>query len=349
MSTLPAGCEVLRVSRQVTSFDVARLAGVSQPTVSRALRNLSSVSPETKDRVRAAAAQLSYLPSYRGRALSTQTTRRVAVVSEELTNPFYPELVEPIRLALKGGAYATVVMSDAAGALTVEELADGSFDGVILTTSRRNATLPQQLVDRAIPHVLVNRVVDGGHSASVSIDNVMGGALLGNLLARLGHRRIASIEGPHDTSTGRDRALGLQRGLANHGLFVPAELRRSTTFNHDAGRACARELLSMDRSVSAIACGNDVQALGSLSAARELGIAVPSQLTIVGFDDIPMAGWPLISLTTVRCDLRVLGRLTVQLLLRQMESGVVQRHRRVLTPTLVLRDSHAPPAGRRPV
>ncbi|WP_213451289.1 LacI family DNA-binding transcriptional regulator [Rhizomonospora bruguierae] len=328
---------------KVTSFDVARLAGVSQPTVSRALRDLPSVSPQTKERVRAAARQLAYIPHDQGRALSTRTTRRVAVVSEALTNPFYPQLLEPLRGALERNGYATVVVTDGDGDLAGEVLADGSFDGVVLTTARRGSTVARELARRAVPHVLANRVLDEPESPSVAMDNPAGGAAVGRFVATLGHRRIASIEGPDDTSTGRDRALGLRRGLREHGLRIHAGLVRQVPFDHDSGRAATRELLQRDEPPTAIVCGNDVLAFGALSAARELGVDVPGALTVVGFDDIALSSWPVINLTTVHCDLDALGRRAVDLLLAQLRGGRVAGHD-VLAPTLVLRGTHGPPA-----
>ena len=144
--------------QQVTSFEVARLAGVSQPTVSRALRNLPGASPETRARVMAAARELSYIPSASGRVLSTSRTRRVAVVVEELTNPYYPQLVEPLRRELaEHGLRMVLVTHTEQGPVGVTELADGSYDGAILTTTERRSSLPRDLTERGIPHVLANR------------------------------------------------------------------------------------------------------------------------------------------------------------------------------------------------
>ncbi len=328
--------------RKVTSVDVARRAGVSQPTVSRALRNLPGASPETIARVRRAALELAYIPSESGRALALQRTGRIAVVSEELTNPYYPELVEPIRRRLAERELRTVLVTDSQnGAVTIEALADGSYDGVVLTTTLRSSTLPRDLTERAIPHVLVNRVLDHPESPSCSIDNAAGARLIANLLADLGHRRIGSIQGPTTTSTGRERGEVLRTSLKGLGRPLRRELVRRVAFGHDAGRLAAHELLRREPRPTAIVCGNDVIALGVLSAARELGIDVPGQLTVVGFDDIPMASWPLVDLTTVRCDLPQLAAVAVDLLTAEMattRSPVLVR----IPPELRLRGTHAP-------
>lgn len=336
------------MAKTVTGHDVARLAGVSQATVSRALRNVPGTSPETRAAVLAAAEALNYLPSDSGRALSTQRTRRVAVVAAELTNPYYPELIEPLRQALLARNLRTVLVSDrpdpSDSRALVDQLADGSYDGVMLTTTTRDSTLPRDLTERAVPHVLVNRVLDHPESPSCTFDNVDGSAQVARLLAGLGHHAIGALFGPVDTSTGRDRAAGLQDALRALGKPLTRRfIRRASTFEHDTACRLARELLSLSPRPTAIVCANDVVALGALSAARELGLAVPSEVTVVGFDDIAMAAWPLVDLTTVRCGLQDLASRSVGLLTECLQ-GEPRENTLVRVPVeLVARGTHAPP------
>ncbi|MFC4946949.1 LacI family DNA-binding transcriptional regulator [Pseudonocardia sp. GCM10023141] len=327
--------------KQVTGFDVARRAGVSQPTVSRALRNLPGTSPETRERVLRAAAELSYTPSDAARSLSMRSTRRIAVVSEELTNPYYPELVEPLRRHLAEHDLRTVVVTDTDHrAIGLDALADGSYDGVILTTTSRRSALPRDLSERGVPHVLVNRVLDRAESHSCSVDNRGGAAAIAALLADLGHRRVASIQGPVTTSTGLERGEALRRGLARRGIALRRNATVRTAFGHDPGRAAAHELLGRPDLPTAVVCGNDVIALGVLSAARERGIAVPADLTVIGFDDIPMAGWPLVDLTTVHCDLEALAAAAVDLLVADIRDPGGAPVERRIPVSLVLRGTH---------
>lgn len=334
------------MAKPVTSFDVARRAGVSQPTVSRALRNLPGASAETRQRVLQAAAELSYIPSDSGRSLSMRSTRRIAVVSEELTNPYYPELVEPLRRRLAEHELRTVVITEAElGPTGLGVLADGSYDGVILTTTLRNSSLPRDLTERGIVHVLVNRVLDRPESHSCAVDNAGGARAIADLLAELGHSRVASIQGPVLTSTGKERALWLRRGLRAHGVPLPRVWSTRGAFGHDAGHAIALSLLQSADRPTALVCGNDVIALGALSAARELRLDVPAELTIIGFDDIPMAGWPLVNLTTVRCDLDELARTAVELLLAGLADPTRPPVELRVPVALVRRGTHGPPAG----
>lgn len=329
--------------KSVTGFDVARRAGVSQPTVSRTLRNLPGTSPQTRARVLDAAKALSYIPSDAGRSLSRRRTQRVAVVSEALTNPYYPELVEPLRRQLALHGYRTVLLTDDAGGSSTDDLADGSYDGAILTTTLRRSTLPRDLTQHQIPHVLVNRLLDEAESSSCGVDNRAGAGAVADLLVDLGHVRIGSIQGPSDTSTGRERADGLVRGLRRNGLTLRRHLTRRAEFSHDAGRAAALDLLTIADRPTAIACGNDVLALGVLSAAAEIGLSVPGDLTVIGFDDIAMAGWPLIGLTTAACDLDAMAKVAVDLLLDQLAGDSAAVERRVPV-ALKLRRTHGKPA-----
>src|SRR3712207_6231742 len=153
-------------SNGVTSHDVARLAGVSQPTVSRALRGDPRVSLDTRERVRLAAERLHYIPSAIGRSLSTRSTRRVAMVAD-LGHPLYPELMGPVHAALEQYGYRLMLFAEDENmdeAVAYDRLFDQSIDGVVLTTTRLNSTLPAALTRRSIPYVMLNRTVPGAEA-----------------------------------------------------------------------------------------------------------------------------------------------------------------------------------------
>jgi LacI family transcriptional regulator len=177
----------------VTSHDVARLAGVAQPTVSRALRDEKGVSAATRRRVREAARSLGYVPSQAGRALSTRRSRKIGVISAELSNPFYPALLGPLHDALAGHGYRTVLFTDRGERpVELDPLLDGSLDGVVLTTSERTSSLPGELMARGVPFVMVNRTVDGIEADRCVAGNRVGAAAVAELLAHLGHRRAGT-------------------------------------------------------------------------------------------------------------------------------------------------------------
>jgi len=323
---------------------VALAAGVSQPTVSRALRDDPRVAAATRERVQRAAERLGYVSSDRGRSLSTRRSGRVAVVVEDLGNPFYLELLAALHDQLEAARLRMVVLTAPRhGDERVERLVDGAIDGAVLTTTLLDSPLPAQLRARRFPFVLLNRVVDAPGMLSCAVDNVAGARLMAEQLLRRGHRRIAAVLGPATTSTGRDRELGFRAALAAQGVSLPDELVRRGDFSHAAGRRGAGELLQRSRRPTAIFCANDVIALGAIDAAVQAGLRVPEQLSIVGFDDIGMAAWSVFELTTVRQGIRPLAAAAVELLLARLADPGIGERRVVLDPELVLRRTLGPP------
>jgi LacI family transcriptional regulator len=329
----------------VTSHDVARLAGVSQPTVSRALRDRKGVSTVTRVKVREAARALGYVPSNVGRSLATRTTGRVGVVTDELYNPFYPALIEPLHDALAALGYGMILVTDRGDVeVEIEPLIDGSLDGVVLSTSAAASQLPFELARRGLPYVMVNRTVDGAIGDECVSDNVAGAEAVADLLVDLGHTRIGAVFGPEATSTGRERAMGFRRRLAERGVLLPGSYVWSGHFHQDTGRTALRELLDREPRPTALFCANDVIAFGVCSAAVASGIAIPAELTVVGFDDIPMASWEVFSLTTMRVDLVEMGQRAAALLGERIATPGLPPRRIVLPVGLVKRSTHAPPA-----
>ena len=336
-----------RPARAPTSHDVAAAAGVSQPTVSRALRGDPRVNPATIERVRAAAERLGYVPSERGRSLSTRRTGRIGVVVQDLGNPFYLELLNALHDPLdRAGTRMTVLAPGQRDPEQVEHLADGSIDGVVLTTTTLDSPLPAQLARRELPFVLLNRVVDEPAADSCSADNRGGAAAIAHALLDHGHRRIGAILGPVGTSTGRDRECGLRETLTACGAPLDEALVRYGQFSFHDGAGHLAALLDLAEPPTAVFCANDVIAMGAYDAALRRGVAVPGQLSLVGFDDIQMAGWAAFELTTARQDLRAMAGTAIDLLLDRLADPDTPARRVVVPAELVLRQSlDAVPAG----
>jgi LacI family transcriptional regulator len=346
-SRAPAAHYAAAPMRPATSHDVARVAGVSQPTVSRALRDDPRVARATRERVRAAAEQLGYVASRRGRSLSTRLTGQIAVVVSDLGNPFYMEAVAHLYAVLDAEQTRLVVLTEPpdGAPLTVEQVADGGIDGVIVTTTLLGSSLPAQLAERGLPTVLLNRAVDDAVVDVCESENAAGARLVAEQLLDLGHRAIGAIFGPADTSTGRDREAAFRDALAARGAALSDALVRRGPFSHEAGHRGLCELMADDERPTAIFCANDVIALGTLNAARGMGVAVPAELTVFGFDDIEMAAWEVYRLSTIRQDLAALAAAAVRMLRERIaDPGLAPRRERIPTQ-LVLRASHAPPAS----
>ncbi len=329
-----------------TSHDVARLAGVSQPTVSRALSDDPRVARATRQRVRRAAIELGYVPSRRGRSLSTRRTGQIAVVVSELSNPFYMQTIACIYDALEALGQRMVVLTEPpVPSISAERLLDGSVDGAILATTLLDSSLPAELALRGLPFVQLNRGVDEREFDACMTDNRDGGRLAAELLLGLGHRHIAMIAGPADTSTGRDREAGFRAVLAAAAVQLPDERAARVPFTFASGYELAVEMLAADRPPTALFCANDVVALGALNAARAHGVDVPGQLTVVGFDDVEISSWEVVQLTTLRQDLPRMASEAVALLgARIADPG--RPASRVIVPTVLIeRATHGPPCA----
>ena len=326
----------------VTSHDVARLAGVSQPTVSRALRGDGRVSVPTRDRVAAAAASLGYVPSERGRSLSTRTTRQVAMVTD-LDNPSYPTLVAPLHDTLAGGGYRMVLLAERGDEKDAyDRLFDGSVDGAVLTTPAVHSSVAGELHRRGVPFVQLNRSSDVVDADTVTADNHGGGRLVAELLLSLGHTRIAAVLGPAEASSARDREDGLRAGLAAAGL-APVALARPGSFAFAAGVAGFDELMAAADRPTAVFCANDTLAVGALNAARAAGLSVPADVSVIGFDDIEMAGWPVLGLTTVAVPMAAMARRAAEILVARMSGELDGPVQETFETRLVVRRTHAAP------
>lgn len=327
----------------ITSHDVARLAGVSQPTVSRALRDDPRVSAATREKVRQAAQALNYVPSEAGRTLSTRSTRRIGVIVTDLTNPFYPHVVAPLHDELQRLGYRMMLLTERSDeAVAEEKLLDQSLDGVVLATATTDSRLPAQLDRRNMPYVFLNRDMGGSGDYASVVDNEGGGRQVADVLIGLGHRRIAGIFGAANTTTGRERELGFRLALADAGVGLPADRVVRGAFEYETGYRALPTLLAAAETPTAVFCGNDVVAIGVLNAALAAGLRVPDDLTVIGFDDLPMAAWEVFRLTTVRHDLGELSRQAARLLVRRIGGQADPSGERLVLPTeFVPRATHA--------
>ena len=335
----------------LTGHDVARAAGLSQSTVSRALRGDPRVAASTREHVLAVAQELGYVPSALGRNLSSRTTRTIGMVVTDISNPYYPNLIAPLHDELAALDYRMVLLTeqlpaDGDAAQGLAGLIDRGIDGAVLTTSTLDGDVPRQLAAWGLPFVFLTREVDGAVGDSAVVDNALGASLIAAEVARMGHRRIAAIFGPPDTSTGRDRERGFRAGLAAAGIELAADAVRHGGFVVEAGHAAMLELMALEDRPTAIACFNDLVAIGALNAARERGLRVPEDVSITGWDDLPMAAWAICRLTTVHQPMGEMARAAARLLVERIEGVATGPPRRVVfEPRLVLRATLGPPPG----
>lgn len=308
-------------SRRVTSVDVARLAGVHQSTVSRAFSDAGSVSPGTRAKVLATAGKLGYTPNAIARSLITQQTNIIGIVMAGISGPFQPYVLEQFLRELQAIGRQVLVFS-AAPDQEVDDILPTvlqyQVDGLIVTSATLSSAKLDQCARNGTPVILFNRYLPGGHASAVCCDNVEGGRAAANHLLAAGHRRLAYIAGNANSSTNRDRERGFTDRMREQGLV--AALREPGRYTYESGCEAARRLLERDDPPDAIFCASDIIALGAIDQARELGVGVPEDLSIIGFDDIPMARWSSYSLTTIRQPVAQMIDATLHLLREQLES-----------------------------
>jgi LacI family transcriptional regulator len=325
--------------------DVARLAGVSHQTVSRVLNEHPRVRPDTRERVLRAITELGYRRNAMARGLASRRSRVLGVVSFD-TILFGPAstllgIERAARAADYGVSIVTMERVDHAslvGAANI--LADQGVDGVIIIAPQMAAAAALRSLPGGLPAVAVEAGKDSA-LPSVAVDQIAGAQLAVRHLLELGHGTVWHVAGPSDWLEARHRIEGWRRTLVEAGARVPPVLGGdwSARSGYAAGQA-----LSGQAGVSAVFAGNDQMALGLLRALQERGIRVPDDISVVGFDDIPEAGFLLPPLTTIRQDFDEVGRRSMALLLDLLEAGHggAVASPAAVPPTLVLRQSTAP-------
>jgi len=315
--------------------------------VSRALHRADlPLSPETRRRVLAAVERLEYRPSAIARGLRLRRTRTLGMLVPDITNPFFPPIIRGAEEAARERGYELVLCNTDDEAerekASLRVLRERQADGLLIATSRMaDATLASVRRER-FPFVLVNRGSRVAADPAVEVNNSRAAFEIVAHLVGLGHTRIAHIAGPLSTTTGAERAAGYRDALRAHGLSVDATLMaEAAAYSEDAGCAAAKRLL--DAAPTAIFAANDLLALGALRAAREIGVRVPADLSLVGINDIPMVNLLDPPLTTARVPQREMGAIAARMLIGLLErEPVVDRH--VLLDTeLIVRGSTAAP------
>mgnify|MGYP006286292317 FL=1 len=330
-----------KAAGRVTSNDVAELAGVSQSTVSRAFAAPDKVAEETLERVKAAASKLGYAPNAIARSLITRRTNIVGVVMADITSPFYPYVLEEFTQRLEE-IDRHVLLFNASRHQDVDDILplalQYNVDALIVTSATLSSEMADQCVQRGTPVILFNRYVVGSSASAVCCDNRAGGRLAADVLLDTGHRHLAYLAGQADTSTNTDRKIGFFDRVEERGAMAP--LHQPGTYTYESGFEGLQRLMARDDAPDAIFCANDIIALGAMDAARHvLGLNVPEDVAIIGFDDIPAASWPSYALTTIRQPVHRMIDRTLNLLKRHLEKPDLKPAFELVPGDLVQRES----------
>lgn len=342
------------MNTNVTSIDVARLAEVSQSAVSRTFTPGASVSEDTRRKVMEAARKLGYRPNAHARSLITKRSRIIGVVLSYLENLFYPVALEQLAKRLqRDGYHVLLFINDTQNSdELVNQILQYHVDGIVLAATTLSSALAQQCSDAAIPVVLFNRVMASGSAGAVSSvrsDNVAGGRAVARHLAETGHKRIAYIAGNEEASTNLERERGFRDGLAERGMRIWA--RGVGNYDFEQARMATRELFGAGRErPDAVFVASDHMAFAVMDTLRgELGLRVPEDVSVAGFDNVPQADWGSYSLTTVEQPVAPMVEATVELLGKFLRDGRSSHSENVVVPVqLVVRGSVRQAAGKAP-
>lgn len=342
-----------RNRRRTTLKDVAEAVGVHVSTVSRALNPATRhfIRPEVAARILEASEQLNYRPNAAAYSLRTNRTNIVGVVIPDIANPVFPPIIRGIEDVLSEcGFMAILVNTDARSARqasAVSALHARGIDGLIVASLERNDKTVQAIADDGLPVVSVNRRSDNAAVASVTHDEDTGIRLILEHLRGLGHKRVVNIAGPQHISTGRDRLAAFERHRAALGFDTdPALIVLATALNEAEGERCTAQALDTLQGFTALVASNDRLATGAITELKRRGIACPAQMSVTGFNDMPMVDRLEPPLTTVRVQQYQVGRRAAEMLLGLVDGKTDGAAQHVVMPVeLVVRASTAVPAA----
>lgn len=327
-------------SNGVSSIDVARLAGVSQAAVSRTYTPGASVSDKTRAKVLAAAKQLGYQPNIIARSLSRRSTRLIGIVMAKIGDPFYAKILATFSRMLQEKGYWSLLLNvntDLAPDEALPQALQYQVEGIVLTSTTLSSSMASHCKDLNVPVIMFNRFSWDLEVNAVGCDHAGGARMLADTLVETGHQRYAYIAGEEDSSTNQERERGFTERLheLSHELFV----RERGDFSYVSGYEAAGRLFKNKKYPDALFCANDLMAIGAIDQARQMDLKVPDDLSVVGFDDIPMASWERYSLTTIRQPMNRLVSATVDVLVNAIESPDNERVIKVIPGKLIKRNS----------
>ena len=322
---------------------VADAAGVSKTTVSHVLSGNRPVSAATRRKVERVMDDLGFKPNFFAQALNSKKSHTIALIAQDITNPFYPAVARGLQSAVAGANQAVMLFDAGSGASITQAFVDAVIqrrvDGVVVAVSNVEDEL-LRLQRAGIAVVAVGSGLSGLPIDWVSADDERIGADATRHLAEAGYQRIATISGPPTAEPGAGRLAGYLKAMVAAGGEDHARLREAGDWTRESGAAALYRLLDQPEKIDAVFCANDLMAIGALDAALESGLRVPEDLAIVGVDDIDAAGLVRPALTTIRVPAEEIGRAAGDLLLRRIADGPSHPHRHVLVQhQLIARNS----------
>ena len=332
---------------KVTSLQVAKKAGVSQSAVSRVFTPGASASRATIDKVKKAANDLGYRPNVLARAMVSGKSRIIGVVVAYLENQFYPEALERLSNSLQAQGYHVLIFMAGKNMQSldgvVEEILDYQVDGIVAASVAMSSTLAERCKFAGVPMVLFNRSQDLPSMSAVTSDNIAGGRKVAEFLISGNHKKIGYISGWEGASTQRDREAGFISCLANSGFTL--HNRQVGNFVMEEAKEATRKMFSSDPP-DAVFVANDHMALAVMDTLRyEIGLKIPQDVSVIGYDDVPASAWPAYDLTTVRQPVNKMVQETVEILIEKINNTEIEPRRVKIDGPLIIRGSARLPKG----
>lgn len=330
----------------ITIKDIAKLAGVSHTTVSRALNGSDSVRPETRELIQRIAAEHHYVTNYSAKSLVRQRSFTVGLFFSSIDKGTTPSFLVDALKSVNGvlaGEY-TISVNGLDDLEHYHSVNPQRYDGIVLMSqSESDDPFIQHVREQRIPLVVLNRQLDESSILNVAANDRSGVETAVEHAISLGHRRIAFISGNPGFRSYKERLQGFTSAMERHGLPIRETYLRDGDYTTHSGRRAMEELLTLSELPTCIYCASDDIAIGAIGACYAAGLRIPADISILGFDDIPIAEFTIPPLTTVHKSLDEIGRFGAQQLLRMMEGETVEQRQYLIETKLVVRDSLAPP------
>jgi DNA-binding LacI/PurR family transcriptional regulator len=328
---------------KATIYDIAKEAGVSIATVSKVINGKGRISVETRSAVFAIMERLDFQPSVIASALTGKKTFTLGLLVPDVSNPFFAEIARAIEDQGHQLGYSVVMCNTDNKDEKIERyislLLQKSVDGIIIATGIEKKEILEQLLAKGLPIVLIARELPFIAVDTVVVDDYVGGCMAANHLLEMGHKEIAFLAESQKVSSSRERMRGFRQTMLDAGLLLNEQWLKVCDYKVEDGNSKTLELLQEDRRPTAIFACNDMLAVGALQAAREMKINVPSELSIISFDNTILSSVTNPPLTTIAQPMEQMGKLAVDLIVQNIKESNHQKQRIVLRPELIIRES----------
>ncbi|MDQ0876687.1 DNA-binding LacI/PurR family transcriptional regulator [Paenibacillus sp. V4I3] len=326
----------------VTIKDIAKLAGVSHTTVSRALNNSPLIQEETKERIRIIAEQMDYTPNYSAKSLVLDRSYNLGLffttLSKGTSAGFFYEAIRGVNSVIQDRYQLIVKGID--DYTSFHSITRKSFDGIVVVSqSDDDQAIIDHIASKGIPQVVLNRPVETSGVLNVLSDEEQGAFLAASYLIEQGHKRIALVEGRKGFKSAQNRKDGFERAMKHYQITVPPVYRMPGLYDLESGHKAMQQFLTLDERPTAVFCCNDEMALGAMKAVSEAGMNVPNDISVVGFDDTVFAAYVTPALTTVRRPIEQISREGALRLLGNIENKQHETEQLLLKTELIVRES----------